>query len=78
MIRKMTAMPAAQMGFVRRGMLKVGWAADICVFDPDTVIDRATFKEPAVYPGGHPSGRRQRPGRRRRRASTPGGCRARC
>jgi len=52
MIRKMTAMPAAHMGFVRRGALKVGWAADICVFDPDRVIDKATFKEPAVYSEG--------------------------
>jgi N-acyl-D-amino-acid deacylase len=52
MIRKMTAMPAAHMGFVRRGQLKVGWAADVCVFDPDKVIDKATFKEPAVYPEG--------------------------
>ena len=52
MIRKMTAMPAAQMGFVRRGQLKVGWAADICVFDPDKIIDKATFKEPALYPVG--------------------------
>ncbi|MBP7707465.1 MAG: D-aminoacylase [Candidatus Aminicenantes bacterium] len=50
MIRKMTAMPAAHMGFVRRGQIKVGWAADLCVFDPATVADRATFKEPAVYP----------------------------
>ncbi len=52
MVRKMTAMPAGQMGFVRRGRLKVGWAADVCVFDPATVADRATFKEPAVYPEG--------------------------
>ncbi len=52
MIRKMTAMPAAHLGFVRRGEIKVGWAADICVFDPDKVIDKATFKEPAVYPEG--------------------------
>ena len=52
MIRKMTAMPAGQMGFVRRGLLKVGWAADVCVFDPARVIDKATFKEPAVYPEG--------------------------
>jgi N-acyl-D-amino-acid deacylase len=52
MIRKMTAMPAAHMGFVRRGRLKVGWAADICVFDPDKVVDKATYKEPAVYPEG--------------------------
>ena len=40
------------MGFVRRGRLKTGWAADICVFDPARVIDKATFKEPAVYPEG--------------------------
>jgi N-acyl-D-amino-acid deacylase len=52
MIRKMTAMPAGHLGFVRRGMLKVGWAADICVFDPARVIDKATFKDPAVYPEG--------------------------
>lgn len=52
MIRKMTAMPAAHLGFVRRGELKVGWAADVCVFDPQRVIDKATFKEPAVYPEG--------------------------
>lgn len=52
MIRKITAMPAGQLGFVRRGALKVGWAADICVFDPARVIDKATFKEPAVYPEG--------------------------
>jgi len=52
MIRKMTAMPAAHMGFVRRGLLKVGWAADICVFDPDRIVDKATFKDPAVYPEG--------------------------
>lgn len=52
MIRKITSMPAAHMGFVRRGQIKVGWAADICVFDPDRIIDKATFKEPAVYPEG--------------------------
>ena len=52
MIRKMTSMPAAHMGFVRRGEIKVGWAADICVFDPQRVIDKATFKEPAAYPEG--------------------------
>jgi N-acyl-D-amino-acid deacylase len=52
MIRKMTAMPAAHLGFVRRGMLKVGWAADVCVFDPERIIDKATFTEPAVYSEG--------------------------
>ena len=52
MIRKMTAMPAAHLGFVRRGMLKIGWAADVCVFDPERIIDKATFTEPAVYSEG--------------------------
>lgn len=52
MIRKMTSLPADHMGFVRRGRLKVGWAADICVFDPGRIIDKATFKEPAAYPEG--------------------------
>ena len=52
MIRKMTAMPAAHLGFVRRGQIKVGWAADLCVFDPARIIDKATFQEPAVYPEG--------------------------
>ncbi|MCU0243405.1 MAG: D-aminoacylase [Acidobacteria bacterium] len=52
MVRKLTAMPAAHMGFVRRGRLEPGWAADLCVFDPATVADRATFKEPAAYPEG--------------------------
>jgi N-acyl-D-amino-acid deacylase len=51
-VRKMTAMAAAHLGFVRRGMLKVGWAADVCVFDPERVIDKATFTEPAVYSEG--------------------------
>jgi N-acyl-D-amino-acid deacylase len=52
MIRKMTAMPAAHLGFLRRGMLRPGWAADVCVFDPAKVKDRATFAEPAVYSEG--------------------------
>ena len=52
MVRKLTAMPAAHLGFVRRGRLEPGWAADLCVFDPATVADRATFKEPAAYPEG--------------------------
>ncbi len=52
MIRKMTSLPAAHMGFVRRGQIKAGWAADLCVFDADRVIDKSTYKEPAVYPEG--------------------------
>jgi N-acyl-D-amino-acid deacylase len=52
MIRKITSMPAAHLGLVRRGRLEAGWAGDVCVFDPARVADRATFAEPAVYPEG--------------------------
>lgn len=52
MIRKMTSMPAGHLGFVRRGVLKAGWAADLVVFDPKRIIDRATFTDPMVYPEG--------------------------
>ncbi len=45
MIRKMTAMPAAVYGLTGKGLLAEGFDADICIFDPDTIIDRATFSE---------------------------------
>jgi N-acyl-D-aspartate/D-glutamate deacylase len=46
-IRKMTALPAATIGMIDRGVLAVGMAADITVFEPKTVIDRATYESPA-------------------------------
>ena len=46
MIRKMTAMPAAVYGFKSKGLLWEGFDADICIFDPDTIIDRADFMDP--------------------------------
>jgi N-acyl-D-amino-acid deacylase len=51
-IRKMTAMPAERIGLRERGQLRAGWYADIVVFDPETVADRATFQEPHQYPLG--------------------------
>jgi N-acyl-D-amino-acid deacylase len=51
-IRKMTALPASTIGMVDRGYLTVGMAADITVFDPATVIDRATYEEPAKLSEG--------------------------
>jgi N-acyl-D-amino-acid deacylase len=47
-VRKMTSLSAAQFGLKGRGRLEPGCAADLVVFDPDTVIDRATFEKPAV------------------------------
>ena len=47
-----TARPASRAGLRDRGRLETGWAADVVVFDPDTVIDRATFRDPRQLPRG--------------------------
>lgn len=51
-IKKMTAMPAAKFGLRDRGLLRPGLAADVVVFDPQTIEDNASFDTPAVYPTG--------------------------
>jgi dihydroorotase/N-acyl-D-amino-acid deacylase len=51
-IRKMSAFPAARLGFADRGVLKAGLKADIVVFDPATVKDTATFTKPHAYAEG--------------------------
>jgi N-acyl-D-amino-acid deacylase len=51
-IRKMTSLPADQFGFADRGRLAEGLAADVVIFDPNTVGDRATYAEPHQYPSG--------------------------
>jgi len=51
-IHKMTGLPAANVGLKQRGLLRQGYFADITIFDPKTVIDRATFEEPNQYPVG--------------------------
>ena len=45
-------MPAERIGLQGRGQLRQGWFGDIVVFDPETVIDRATFQDPHQYPDG--------------------------
>jgi N-acyl-D-amino-acid deacylase len=51
-IRKMTSLPAQRLGLKDRGILSEGKAADIVVFDPEAVIDRATYENPRQYPEG--------------------------
>jgi len=51
-VRKVTSMPAARMGLEERGKLAEGFFADIVVFDPGTISDRATFTHPHQYPAG--------------------------
>lgn len=53
-IRKMTSLAAQITGLTDRGLLRPGMAADVVMFDPDTVIDRATFADPQQYPLGIP------------------------
>ena len=54
MIRKMTSMPAAMIGLRDRGTLAEGMAADLVVFDKETIRDRATFLNPHQFPDGIP------------------------
>ncbi|HVS80978.1 MAG TPA: amidohydrolase family protein [Pyrinomonadaceae bacterium] len=51
-IHKMTGLPASNVGLKNRGLLREGYFADITIFDPKTVIDRATFEDPNQYPVG--------------------------
>lgn len=51
-VRKMTSMPATRLGLKDRGTIKKGSAADLVLFDPKTVLDRATFVEPLQFSEG--------------------------
>jgi N-acyl-D-amino-acid deacylase len=51
-INKMTGLPAQRVGLRDRGLLRAGAYADITVFDPKQVIDRATFEIPNQHPDG--------------------------
>lgn len=51
-IRKLSHLPAENLKIDRRGMLKVGYYADIVLFDPQEITDHATFEEPHQYATG--------------------------
>ena len=51
-IHRLSALPAANLGLHDRGLLKVGYYADVVVFDPATVADHATYEKPHQYATG--------------------------
>ncbi len=51
-VRKMTALPAARMGLDDRGLVKEGYFADLVLFDPNSVLDKATFTAPHQHAVG--------------------------
>ncbi len=51
-VRKMTGKPAAKFRLKDRGLLKEGYWADVVVFDPETIRDKATYSDPHQYPEG--------------------------
>ncbi len=53
-VRKMTSLSAAKLGIRDRGLLRAGNFADLTLFDPERVIDHATYEKPFQYPDGIP------------------------
>ena len=51
-VHKMTGLSAGHMGFADRGIIQPGAAADLVLFDPDTVIDHATPQDPGALSSG--------------------------
>ena len=51
-IRKITSMPAQREHLTDRGLIQLGFYADIAVFDPSTIIDRATYTDPTQVSQG--------------------------
>tara|TARA_B100001057_G_scaffold238727_1_gene238993 strand:- start:52 stop:1662 length:1611 start_codon:yes stop_codon:yes gene_type:complete len=51
-IRRLSGFPSDNLGIKKRGYLKIGYFADIVVFDPELIEDRATFQEPLQFAVG--------------------------
>jgi N-acyl-D-amino-acid deacylase len=51
-IHKMTYMPAKRLRLKHEGLIEEGMCANITIFNPETIIDRATYEEPIQYPRG--------------------------
>ena len=51
-VRRLTSLPAGNLGLTERGSLRPGYFADLAIFDPATIADRATFERPHQYAVG--------------------------
>lgn len=51
-VHKITLGPASKVGLVQRGKIAEDWFADIAIWDPETIADKATFEDPYHYPVG--------------------------
>jgi N-acyl-D-amino-acid deacylase len=51
-VRKMTSFPARRFKLGKRGLVAPGYAADLVVFDPETILDTATYEDPKNFPEG--------------------------
>ena len=51
-VRRMTSLPARTFSFHDRGIIRQGFVADLVLFDPDRVTDKATFEDPHQYSDG--------------------------
>lgn len=51
-IRRLTSLPATNLGLTQRGLLREGYFADVVIFDPKTIADHATYANPHQYATG--------------------------
>jgi N-acyl-D-amino-acid deacylase len=51
-VRRMTSLPAQRFHFTDRGLLRPGYAADLVIFDENTISDKATYEAPHAYATG--------------------------
>jgi N-acyl-D-amino-acid deacylase len=51
-VRKMTSFPARRFELGKRGLIAPGYVADLVVFDPEKIVDTATYGDPKHFPEG--------------------------